>query len=106
MKHLVCAALVALACPAYAAPSASDVNKIIEAPTDANLEAFDGRFGGGAAREALTPLCVWGKPAYLLSRMPAGRAGFDALLVRRPNEQAPFFVMMKRGLPLSAACRI
>lgn len=78
MKHLVCAAVVALACPAYAALS-EDIG---------------------------TTFCVWGKPAVLLSRMPAGRAGHDALLVRRPNEQAPFFVMLKRGLPLSAACRI
>ncbi|CCD94660.1 exported hypothetical protein [Bradyrhizobium sp. ORS 375] len=51
-------------------------------------------------------ICVWGKPADLLSRMPAGRAGYDALLVRRPNEQEPFFVMLKRGLPLSAACKV
>ncbi len=78
MKRLAVAAMVALASPAYAAPS-DDIGRTF---------------------------CVWGKPAILLARMPAGRAGYDALMVRRPNEQGPFFIMLKRGLDLSAACRV
>ncbi len=78
MKHLVCAAMVALASPAYAAPS-DDIGR---------------------------SFCVWGKPAVLLSRTDSGRAGYEALLVRRPNESAPFYIQMRRRLHLSAACRI
>jgi hypothetical protein len=79
MKRLAVVAMAALASPAYAAPPSADIGRTF---------------------------CVWGKPAVLLSRLDSGRAGYEALLVRRPNEAAPFFIQMRRGLPLSAACRI
>jgi hypothetical protein len=40
-------------------------------------------------------VCLWGKPATLLERMPSGRAGYDALLVRRDDSQ-PFFVLIPK----------
>lgn len=47
-------------------------------------------------------VCLWGKPVSLISRMPSGRAGFDALLVERPDGKGPFFVLLERGKALSA----
>ncbi len=49
-------------------------------------------------------VCLWGKPVSLVSRVPSGRAGFDALLVERPGEKAPFFVLLERGKDLGP-CR-
>lgn len=50
-------------------------------------------------------VCLWGKPVKLIERMPSGRAGFDALLVERPDDgKGPFFVLLERGKDLGP-CR-
>lgn len=47
-------------------------------------------------------VCLWGKPVTVLERMPSGRAGYDALLVQRRDNSAPFFVLLERSRQLNA----
>ncbi len=57
-----------------------------------------------ASPASASTVCLWGKPVSLISRMHSGRAGFDALLVERPDAKAPFFVPLERGKDLGP-CR-
>lgn len=58
-----------------------------------------------ASPASASTVCLWGKPVSLISRMPSGRTGFDALLVERPDDgKGPFFVLLERGKALGP-CR-
>lgn len=40
-------------------------------------------------------LCLWGNPVTILDRMPSGRAGYDAVFVKKESG-APFFVLIEK----------